>query len=72
MCCGDRLRSPPISDIGEAMYRRRRIGGRNVGDIYFGVNTTANCRDLDELAVGPSSATRQKQKRRPSGHRFVA
>ena len=33
------------------------VGGRNVGDIYFGVNTTANYRDLDVLAVGPSSAT---------------
>ena len=29
------------------------VGGRNVGDIYFGVNTTANYRDLDVLAVGP-------------------
>ena len=35
------------------MHRRRRIGGRNVGDIYFGVNTTANYRDPDVLAVGP-------------------
>ena len=37
------------------------VGGRNVGDIYFGVNRHANYRDLDVLAVGPSSATRQKQ-----------
>ena len=29
------------------------VGGRNVGDIYYGVNTTANYRDLDVLAVGP-------------------
>ena len=29
------------------------VGGRNIGDIYFGVNTTANFRDLDVLAVGP-------------------
>jgi cardiolipin synthase C len=36
------------------------VGGRNVGDIYFGVNTTANYRDLDVLAVGPSSATRPR------------
>jgi phosphatidylserine/phosphatidylglycerophosphate/cardiolipin synthase-like enzyme len=48
------------------------VGDRNVGDIDFGVNSPANYRYLDELAVGPSSATRQKQKRRPSGRRFVA
>ena len=29
------------------------VGGRNIGDIYFGVNTIANYRDLDVLAVGP-------------------
>ncbi len=29
------------------------VGGRNVGDIYYGVNTIANYRDLDVLAVGP-------------------
>jgi cardiolipin synthase C len=29
------------------------VGGRNIGDIYYGVNTTANYRDLDVLAVGP-------------------
>jgi cardiolipin synthase C len=29
------------------------VGGRNIGDIYFGVNTTANYRDLDVLAAGP-------------------
>jgi putative cardiolipin synthase len=29
------------------------VGGRNIGDIYYGVNTIANCRDLDVLAVGP-------------------
>ncbi len=29
------------------------VGGRNIGDIYFGVHTTANFRDLDVLAVGP-------------------
>src|SRR6478609_8454863 len=28
------------------------VGGRNIGDIYYGVNTTANYRDLDVLAVG--------------------
>jgi putative cardiolipin synthase len=29
------------------------VGGRNIGDIYYGVNTTANYRDLDVGAVGP-------------------
>ena len=29
------------------------VGGRNIGDIYFGVNTVANYRDLDVFAVGP-------------------
>jgi cardiolipin synthase C len=29
------------------------VGGRNIGDIYYGVDTTANYRDLDVLAVGP-------------------
>jgi cardiolipin synthase C len=29
------------------------VGGRNIGDIYYGVNTTANYRDLDVLALGP-------------------
>ena len=29
------------------------VGGRNIGDIYFGVNTVANYRDLDVLAAGP-------------------
>jgi putative cardiolipin synthase len=29
------------------------VGGRNIGDIYYGVNTVANYRDLDVLAVGP-------------------
>ena len=29
------------------------VGGRNIGDIYYGVNTTHNYRDLDVLAVGP-------------------
>jgi putative cardiolipin synthase len=29
------------------------VGGRNIGDIYFGVNTTANYRDLDVLTAGP-------------------
>ena len=29
------------------------VGGRNIGDIYYGVNTAANYRDLDVLAVGP-------------------
>jgi putative cardiolipin synthase len=28
------------------------VGGRNIGDIYNGVNTIANYRDLDVLAVG--------------------
>src|SRR6476646_1525509 len=28
------------------------VGGRNIGDIYYGVNTIANYRDLDVLAVG--------------------
>ena len=29
------------------------VGGRNIGDIYYGVNTVANYRDLDVLAGGP-------------------
>ena len=29
------------------------VGGRNIGDIYYGVNTIANYRDLDVLTVGP-------------------
>ena len=29
------------------------VGGRNIGDIYYGVNTAHNYRDLDVLAVGP-------------------
>jgi putative cardiolipin synthase len=29
------------------------VGGRNIGDIYYGVNTYANYRDLDVAVVGP-------------------
>jgi cardiolipin synthase C len=29
------------------------VGGRNIGDHYFGVNPQANFRDLDVVAVGP-------------------
>ena len=29
------------------------VGGRNIGDIYYGVSAIANYRDLDVLAVGP-------------------
>jgi putative cardiolipin synthase len=29
------------------------VGGRNIGNIYFGVNTVANYRDLDIAAAGP-------------------
>ena len=29
------------------------VGGRNIGDHYYGVHTHANFRDLDVLAVGP-------------------
>ena len=29
------------------------VGGRNIGDFYYGVNTIANYRDLDVLVVGP-------------------
>jgi putative cardiolipin synthase len=29
------------------------IGGRNIGDHYFGVNSNTNFRDLDIMAVGP-------------------
>jgi phosphatidylserine/phosphatidylglycerophosphate/cardiolipin synthase-like enzyme len=29
------------------------VGGRNIGDHYFGVNSEANFRDLDLAAVGP-------------------
>jgi putative cardiolipin synthase len=29
------------------------VGGRNIGDHYFGVNTNANYRDLDIVAGGP-------------------
>jgi hypothetical protein len=49
--------------------RRAIVGGRNVGDIYFGVNSTANYRDLDVLpVVGDTPET----KWRPEGRRFVA
>jgi cardiolipin synthase C len=53
-----------IVDFGRVNRRRHNklmvadnaaaiVGGRNIGDIYYGVNTTANYRDLDVLAVGP-------------------
>ena len=29
------------------------VGGRNIGNHYFGVDTTSNFRDLDLLAAGP-------------------
>ncbi len=29
------------------------VGGRNIGDVYFGVDSTANFRDLDLAAAGP-------------------
>jgi putative cardiolipin synthase len=29
------------------------VGGRNIGDSYFGVDSTANFRDLDLAAIGP-------------------
>jgi putative cardiolipin synthase len=29
------------------------VGGRNIGDMYYGVNTIANFRDLDVFASGP-------------------
>jgi putative cardiolipin synthase len=29
------------------------VGGRNIGDNYFGVDTAANFRDLDLAVVGP-------------------
>ena len=29
------------------------VGGRNIADVYYGVNAVANFRDLDVLAVGP-------------------
>lgn len=35
------------------------VGGRNIGDAYYGVNTIANFRDLDVLAVGPVVADLQ-------------
>jgi len=31
------------------------LGGRNIGDDYFGVDAKANFRDLDVLAVGPAA-----------------
>lgn len=31
------------------------LGGRNIGDDYFGVNAKHNFRDLDVLAVGPAA-----------------
>ena len=31
------------------------LGGRNIGDDYFGVNADHNFRDLDVLAVGPAA-----------------
>jgi putative cardiolipin synthase len=33
------------------------VGGRNIGDPYFGLDARANFRDLDALAVGPAAAT---------------
>jgi putative cardiolipin synthase len=53
-----------LSDFGRANHRMHNkvmiadgavavIGGRNIGDHYFGVNTEANFRDLDVAAVGP-------------------
>jgi len=62
------LRSNPISEALTDFSRINRrmhnkvfivdnalavVGGRNVGDDYFGVNDRANFRDLDLLAVGP-------------------
>lgn len=32
------------------------LGGRNIGDDYFGLNATANFRDIDVLALGPAAA----------------
>jgi putative cardiolipin synthase len=32
------------------------VGGRNIGDPYFGLDARANFRDLDVLAVGPAAA----------------
>ena len=29
------------------------VGGRNISDLYFGVDSRANFRDLDIAAVGP-------------------
>ena len=29
------------------------VGGRNVGDHYFGVNSNTNFRDLDIMMAGP-------------------
>ncbi|MEM7016120.1 MAG: phospholipase D family protein, partial [Pseudomonadota bacterium] len=31
------------------------LGGRNIGDDYFGIDSTLNFRDLDVLAVGPAA-----------------
>src|SRR4249919_600613 len=53
-----------ITDFGRASRRMHNklmvadnaaaiVGGRNIGDIYYGVDTTHNYRDLDVLAVGP-------------------
>jgi putative cardiolipin synthase len=32
------------------------VGGRNIGDDYFGLNETVNFRDIDVLAAGPVAA----------------
>ena len=36
-----------------ADYAAAIVGGRNIGDIYYGVDAIANYRDLDVLAAGP-------------------
>lgn len=53
-----------VTDFGQLNHRMHNklmvadnavaiVGGRNIGDHYFGVNTEANFRDLDIVAAGP-------------------
>jgi phosphatidylserine/phosphatidylglycerophosphate/cardiolipin synthase-like enzyme len=48
------------------------VGGRNVGDIYFGVNTTAKLSRSRPACDWPVVRDTPETKRRPEGRRFVA
>ena len=54
-----------VTDFGQLNHRMHNklivadnavaiVGGRNIGDHYFGVNTEANFRDLDIVTAGPA------------------